>query len=108
MYEIFTDRARKAMQYANREALRFCYEYIGTEHLLLGLVAEADCVAANLLENRGIGLEKEIGRAACRERGGTEVRVGTLVMKQKAKKVIEYAIEEAHELNHNCVGTDHC
>ena len=58
MYERFTDRARKVMQLANQEAQRFNHEYIGTEHILLGLVQEGSGVAANVLKNMNIDLEK--------------------------------------------------
>jgi ATP-dependent Clp protease ATP-binding subunit ClpC len=108
MYERFTDRARKVMQLANQEAQRFNHEYIGTEHLLLGLVKEGSGVAGIALKNLGIDLEKvrsEVEKIV--QKGPDAVLVGKLPMTPRAKKVIEYSIEEARNLNHNYVGTEH-
>jgi ATP-dependent Clp protease ATP-binding subunit ClpC len=108
MYERFTDRARKVMQLASHEAMRFNHEYIGTEHILLGLVKEGAGVAANVLKNLGIDLRKirlEVEKIV--QSGPDVVAMGRLPQTPKAKKVIEYAIEEARLLNHNYVGTEH-
>src|SRR5216683_659695 len=108
MYERFTDRARKVMQLANQEAQRFKHEYIGTEHILLGLAKEGAGVAANVLKNLDINLEKirrEVEKIVVF--GPDEVTMGKLPQTPRAKKVIEYAIEEARNLNHNYVGTEH-
>jgi ATP-dependent Clp protease ATP-binding subunit ClpA len=110
MYERFTDRARKVMQLAHQEALRVNHEYIGTEHILLGLVAEGSGVAANVLKNLDIDLRKV--------RKGVEqiIQTGpaldpkirqTLPQTPRTKKAIEFAVEEARNLNHNYVGTEH-
>ncbi|MFN0196787.1 MAG: ATP-dependent Clp protease ATP-binding subunit [Planctomycetaceae bacterium] len=108
MYERFTDRARKVMQLANQEAQRFNHEYIGTEHILLGLVKEGSGVAANVLKNLDIDLRKirmEVERIV--QSGPDMVTMGKLPQTPRAKKVIEYAMEEARNLNHNYVGTEH-
>jgi hypothetical protein len=108
MYERFTDRARKVMQLANQEAQRFNHEYIGTEHILLGLVKEGAGVAANVLKQFGIDMRKvrlEVEKIA--QSGPRMVTMGKRPQTPRAKKVIEYAIEEARGLDHNWVGTEH-
>ena len=108
MYERFTDRARKVMQLANQEAQRFNHEYVGTEHVLLGLVKEGSGVAANVLKNLEVDLRKirvEVEKIV--QSGPDMVTMGKLPQTPRAKKVIEYAIEEARNLNHNYVGTEH-
>ena len=108
MYERFTDRARKVMQLANQEAQRFNHEYIGTEHVLLGLIKEGSGVAANVRKNLDIDLRKirlEVEKIV--QSGPDMVTMGKLPQTPRAKKVIEYAMEEARNLNHNYVGTEH-
>ena len=108
MYERFTDRARKVMQLANQEAQRFNHEYIGTEHILLGLVKEGSGVAANVLKNLDVDLRKiriEVEKIV--QTGPDMVTMGKLPQTPRAKKVIEYALDEARNLNHNYVGTEH-
>ena len=108
MFERLTDRARKVMALANQEAQRFNHEYIGTEHILLGLVKEGSGVGANVLKNLEIDLRKvrlEVEKLV--KSGPDMVTMGKLPQTPRAKKVIEYAIEEARSLNHNYVGTEH-
>src|SRR5688572_11573198 len=108
MFERFTDRARKVMALANQEAQRFNHEYIGTEHILLGLVKEGSGVGANVLKNLDVDLRKvrmEVEKLV--KAGPDMVTMGKLPQTPRAKKVIEYAIEEARNLNHNYVGTEH-
>jgi ATP-dependent Clp protease ATP-binding subunit ClpC len=108
MFERFTDRARKVMALANQEAQRFNHEYIGTEHILLGLVKEGSGVGANVLKNLDVDIKKlrlEIEKLV--KSGPDMVTMGKLPQTPRAKKVIEYAIEEARALNHNYVGTEH-
>jgi ATP-dependent Clp protease ATP-binding subunit ClpC len=108
MYERFTDRARKVMQLANQEAQRFNHEYIGTEHVLLGLIKEGSGVAANVLKNLDIDLRKirmEVEKLV--QSGPDMVTMGKLPQTPRAKKVIEFSMEEARNLNHNYVGTEH-
>ncbi len=108
MFERFTDRARKVMALANQEAQRFNHEYIGTEHILLGLVKEGSGVGANVLKNLSVDLRKvrlEVEKLV--KSGPDIVTMGKLPQTPRAKKVIEFAIEEARNLNHNYVGTEH-
>ena len=108
MFERFTDRARKVMALANQEAQRFNHEYIGTEHILLGLVKEGSGVGANVLKNLDVDLRKVRVEVEKLVKSGPEmVTMGKLPQTPRAKKVIEYAIEEARNLNHNYVGTEH-
>lgn len=108
MYEKFSDRARKVMQLANQEAQRFNHEYIGTEHVLLGLVKEGSGVAANVLKRLDVDLEKirlEVEKIV--QSGPDMDTMSKLPQTPRAKKVIEYAMEEARNLNHSYVGTEH-
>src|SRR3954447_14300242 len=110
VYSRFTDRARKVMQLANQEAQRFNHEYIGTEHILLGLIEEGAGVAANVLKNLRIDLKmvrREVERIVQCGPDADQVVMGRLPHTPRTKKVIEYAIEEARNLNHNYVGTEH-
>ena len=96
------------MALANQEAQRFNHEYIGTEHVLLGLIKEGSGVGANVLRNLGVDLPKvrmEIEKLV--KAGPDMVTMGKLPQTPRAKKVVEYAIEEARNLNHNYVGTEH-
>jgi ATP-dependent Clp protease ATP-binding subunit ClpC len=108
MYQRFTDRARKVMQLANQEARRLNHEYIGTEHILLGLVREGTGVAAKVLEILDIDLRKlrlEVEKIV--QAGPDMVTMGKLPPTPRAKKVVEYAIDEARKLDQNFVGTEH-
>ena len=108
MFDKFTDRARKVMALAREEAKRFNHEYIGTEHILLGLVKEGSGVAANVLQNLDIDLKKirlEIEKIV--QTGPDLVSVGQLPFTPRVKKVLEYAIEEARAMGHNYIGTEH-
>ncbi len=108
MFERFTDRARKVMALANQEAQRFNHDNIGTEHLLLGLVKEGSGVGATVLKNLDVDIKKlrlEVEKYV--KSGPDMVTMGKLPQTPRAKKVIEYAIEEARALNHNYVGTEH-
>lgn len=108
MFEQFTDDARKVMALANQEAQRWNHEYIGTEHILLGLVKEGSGVGSSVLRNLGIDLRKvrlEVEKLV--KRGPEMVTMGKLPQTPRAKRVIEFAVEEARRLNHNYVGTEH-
>lgn len=96
------------MALANQEAQRFNHEYIGTEHILLGLVKEGTGVGANVLKNLDVDLRKVRMEVERLVKSGPElVTMGKLPKTPRAKKVIEYAIEEARNLNHNYIGTEH-
>ena len=106
-FDKFTDRARKVLTLAQDEAQRFNHNYIGTEHLLLGLGREGEGVAARVLENMNVELSKVrtavefiIGR-------GDRPVVGEVGLTPRAKRVIELAIDEARRLGHNYIGTEH-
>ncbi len=106
-FDKFTERARRVLTLAQEEAQRFNHNYIGTEHLLLGLVREGDGVAAKVLANLGVELSKV--RSAVEfiiGRGETSVR-GEIGLTPRAKKVIELAVDEARRLNHHYIGTEH-
>jgi ATP-dependent Clp protease ATP-binding subunit ClpC len=108
MFERFTDRARKAMQLANQEAKRFNHEYVGTEHVLLGLVKEGGGVAARVVKSFDIDLRDIRLEVEKLIRSGPDPPTkGKLPQTPRAKKVIEYAMEEARGLSHNYVGTEH-
>lgn len=105
MFSRFTDRARKVLVLAQQEAIRLGHGYIGTEHLLLGLVHEGDGVAAKALASLNIDLEKvrtEVEKIIGRGEGSREIGYTP-----RAKKVIELAMEEVLRLGHNYVGTEH-
>jgi ATP-dependent Clp protease ATP-binding subunit ClpA len=107
-YERFTDRARRVMILANQEALRFRHEYIGTEHILLGLVAdvnEGSGVAANVLKSLGVDLRTIRLEVEKIVQSGPDAAVfDRMPQTPRAKKVIEFAVEEARNLNPNYVG----
>ncbi len=106
-FEKFSERARRALSFAQEEAQRFNHNYLGTEHILLGLVRESDGVAAKVLTGLGVDLNKV--RAAVEfiiGRGG-RTSSGEIGLTPRAKKVIEFAVDEARRFNHNYVGTEH-
>ena len=108
MFERFTDRARKVMALANQEVQRLNHDYIGTEHILLGLVKEGSGVGASVLRNLGVDLRRarrEVERLV--KRGPELITMGKVPQTPRAKQVVEYAIEESRGLNHNYVGTEH-
>ena len=108
MYERFTDRARRVMQLANQEAQRFQHEYIGTEHVLLGLVKEGSGVAANVLKNLDVDLRRvrlEVEKLVTP--GPTMVTMGRLPQTPRTNRMLEDAIKKASALGHNYVGTEH-
>ncbi len=108
MYERYTDRAQKILQLANQEAQRFNHEYIGTEHILLGLIKEGSGVAANVLKNFDIQLQSirsEVERLI--QSGPDKLMTGKLPQTPRAKMVIEYSMEAARYLGDDCVGSEH-
>ncbi len=110
MFERFTDRARKVMAIANQEVQRFNHEYIGTEHILLGLIKEGSGTGAAVLKNLGVDIEKmqlEMEQLFKLKGRPDKVTMDKQSPTPLAKKVIEYAIEEARSLNHKYIGTEH-
>ena len=104
----FTDRVRKVLQIAREEAARLHHEFVGTEHLLLGIIGDGQGVAAAALKNLGVDL------VALRRKVESTVKKGTydsaspdLPYTSRAKKILELSMSEARELNHSYVGTEH-
>jgi len=108
MFEHFTNRARKVMALANQEAQRRNHEFVGTEHILLGLIMEGIGVGAAVLKELNVDLSKIRAAVERLAPGGPEVIVlGQLPLTPGARKVIDDAIEESRNLKHNHVGTEH-
>ncbi|HET8524306.1 MAG TPA: ATP-dependent Clp protease ATP-binding subunit [Thermomicrobiales bacterium] len=106
-FDKFTERARKVLTLAQEEAQRFNHNYIGTEHLLLGLVREGDGVAARVLGNMGVQLPKVRSAVEFIIGRGEQAPMGEIGLTPRAKKVIELAVDEARRLNHHYIGTEH-
>jgi ATP-dependent Clp protease ATP-binding subunit ClpC len=106
-FDKFTNRARKALHLAQEEAQRLQHNYIGTEHLLLGLIREGEGVAAKVLNNLGIDLDKARSSVESIIGRGNRVVIGELGLTPRAKKVIELAVDEARHLHHHYLGTEH-
>jgi ATP-dependent Clp protease ATP-binding subunit ClpC len=108
MFDRFTERARKVIALAREEAGRLGHDYIGTEHLLLGLIREGGGVAAAVLENLNVDLERvrlEVEKLVVI--GGGTLTLGEVPFTPRAKKVLELSVEEAQSLSHNYIGTEH-
>jgi ATP-dependent Clp protease ATP-binding subunit ClpC len=103
----FTERVRKVLRLAQEEAQRLKHNYIGTEHLLLGLIREGDGVAAKVLRNLGVDLDNVRSSVESVLGQGTRVVTGEIGMTPRAKKVIELAVDEARRLHHHYIGTEH-
>lgn len=106
-FDKFTERARKVLQFAQEEAQRLNHNYIGTEHFLLGLVREGDGVAAQVLRDLGIELQKVRSAVEFVIGRGDRNVIGDIGLTPRAKRVIELAVEESRRLNHNYIGTEH-
>ncbi len=106
-FDKFTERARRVLTLAQEEAQRFNHNYIGTEHLLLGLVREGDGVAAKVLANLGVELNKVRSAVEFIIGRGDRSTMGEIGLTPRAKKVIELAVDEARRLNHHYIGTEH-
>ena len=107
MFERFTDRARRVVVLAQEEARNLNHNYIGTEHILLGLIHEGEGVAAQALEAMGISLESVREHVEEIIGQGTEAPSGHIPFTPRAKKVLEYSLREALQLGHNYIGTEH-
>ena len=107
MFERFTERARQVVVLAQEEARSLKHNYIGTEHLLLGLLREEEGVAARVLDGLEVSVE-EVRAAVVRIVGsGEESPQGQIPFTPRAKKVLELALREALSLGHNYIGTEH-
>jgi ATP-dependent Clp protease ATP-binding subunit ClpA len=109
MYERFTEEARQAMERASKEAQRFCHEYIGTEHILLGVIdVGGESGAATILTRFGVSYPRLKEAVEARMQQGSDmVTMGKLPQTPRAKKVIEFAVEEARGCNAQYVGIEH-
>ena len=121
MHYNFTDRIKKVLDFAREEAIRLQHEYVGTEHILLGLLREGEGVAAAVLTNIVLGERREPSRRDVRDclemirekvedavrPGNVGIAVGELPYTSRAKKVLEFAMAESREFNHSYVGTEH-
>ncbi len=107
MFERFTDRARRVVVLAQEEARMLSHNYIGTEHILLGLIHEGEGVAAKALESLGISLEAVRQQIDEIIGHGQHAPSGHIPFTPRAKKVLELARPEAVQLGHNYVGTEH-
>ncbi|MEE8106221.1 MAG: Clp protease N-terminal domain-containing protein [Planctomycetota bacterium] len=108
MFDRFTDRARKVMGFARQESLRLKHDYIGTEHMLLGLIQEGSGVASDVLKNLDVDLKtvrREVEKLV--SYGTTVISMGQLPFTPRGKKVLEFALEEASNFGHNYIGTEH-
>ncbi len=104
----FTERVRKVLSMARQEAIRLQHDYVGTEHILLGLIREGEGVAAHVLGNLSVDLDRIHERVEESVRKGkATIALGELPYTSPAKKVLEFAMAEARELNHSYVGTEH-
>jgi ATP-dependent Clp protease ATP-binding subunit ClpC len=104
----FTDRVRKVLAMAREEAIRLQHDYVGTEHILLGLIREGEGVAAAVLTNLNVDLEQIHERVEESVRKGkATIALGELPYTSRAKKVLEFAMAEARDFNHSYVGTEH-
>jgi ATP-dependent Clp protease ATP-binding subunit ClpC len=107
MFERFTDRARRVVVLAQEEARLLNHNYIGTEHVLLGLVREGKGVAAQALTSMGIGLDAVRGQVELIIGEGQAAPTGHIPFTPRAKKVLELSLREALQLSHNYIGTEH-
>ena len=107
MFERFTEKARRVVVYAQEEARMLNQNYIGTEHLLLGLIREQDGIAAKALESLNISLEDVHAQVEDLIGRGTFVPTGHIPFTPRAKKVLELSLREALQLGHNYIGTEH-
>ena len=104
----FTERVRKVLSMARQEAIRLQHDYVGTEHILLGLISEGEGVAAHVLGNLSVDLDRVHERVEESVRKGkATIALGELPYTSPARNVLEFAMSEAHELNHSYVGTEH-
>jgi ATP-dependent Clp protease ATP-binding subunit ClpC len=109
MNGMFTDRVKKVMQLAREESVRLGNDYVGTEHLLLGLIREGDGVAIAVLRNQGVDLE-ELSRSIEKQinTSGGMMTIGQMIpFTPRAKKVLEIAAQEARAMSHKYIGTEH-
>ena len=106
-FEKFSERARRVLSLAQEEAQRFNHNYIGTEHILLGLVRETEGVAARVLSSLEVDLSKVRSAVEFIIGRGEKPAQGEIGLTPRAKKVVELAVDEARRMNHTYIGTEH-
>src|SRR5258708_4938026 len=106
-FDAFTVRARRVLRFSREEAQRFQHNYIGTEHLLLGIARENGGIAARVLRNLGVGINKVRSSVEFIIGRGDRIVLGEIGLTPRAKKVLELAADEARRLNHDSIGTEH-
>ena len=106
-FDKFTERSRRVLQYAQEEAQRFQHNYIGTEHLLLGLIRESEGVGAKVLANLGVELNKVQSAVEAIIGRGDRITLDESGLTPRGKRVIELAVDEARRLSHHYIGTEH-
>src|SRR3984957_18214402 len=107
MFERFTEQARQVVVLAQEEARTLKHDYIGTEHILLGLLREEDGVAARVLTDLRLPVERARGQVVRIVGSGQNVTSGQIPFQPRAKKVLELALREALSLRHDYIGTEH-
>ena len=107
MFERFTEPARHVVVLAQEEARALKHNYIGTEHLLLGLLREWDGLAARVLDSLGVTIQEVRAQVASIVGQGDNVTTGQIPFTPRGKKILEHALKEARELGHNYIGTEH-
>jgi ATP-dependent Clp protease ATP-binding subunit ClpC len=107
VFERFTERARQVVVLAQDEARMLTHNYIGTEHLLLGLIREEEGLAARVLESFGITLEQTRAQVSRIVGHGEELSTGQIPFTPRAKKILELSLREAMSMQHNYIGTEH-
>ncbi|MFU0519906.1 Clp protease N-terminal domain-containing protein, partial [Gardnerella swidsinskii] len=107
MFERFTDRARRVIVLAQEEARSLQHNYIGTEHILLGLIREGEGIAAKALSSKGVGLEGTRKQVEEMIGKGTVSPAGHIPFTPHAKQVLELSLREALQLGHSYIGTEH-
>ena len=107
MFERFTERGRQVIVLAQRRSQLLKHDYIGTEHILLGLLREEEGLAAKALENRGVSVEATRAKVVRIVGQGKDARSGQIPFTPRAKKVLESSLHESRTLGHGYIGTEH-
>ena len=107
MWQLFTERARKSVYYAQQETVRLRHDYVSTEHLLLGVIREDDCVAARILSRLGVSLHEIRLLIERQVRPGDGPSGKDIQLTPRGKRVIDLAYDESRVLNNDYVGTEH-
>ncbi|GAG83551.1 unnamed protein product, partial [marine sediment metagenome] len=107
MFKRYTEKAKKAIMIAQEEAVNLNHDYIGTEHILIGLLKEEEGVASQVLKQFGVNVDKVVEEVERLVGKGEYQQVGEVTFTPRAKKVLELASQEASQLKNNHIGTEH-